>query len=63
MATPGGERPIASIAVGDLVYSVVDEAIVPALCEFLDASSAAIRVDDDRLLRAQHAHLLREVAG
>jgi hypothetical protein len=29
IATPGGERPIASIAVGDLVYSVVDEAIVP----------------------------------
>jgi hypothetical protein len=29
IATPDGERPIASIAVGDLVYSVVNDAIVP----------------------------------
>jgi len=29
IATPGGERPIASIAIGDLVYSVVGNAIVP----------------------------------
>jgi hypothetical protein len=67
IATPKGEREIASLRVGDLVYSVENDGVVvvPIVqvnrVEVRDHQVVSVELDDGRYLRVSPRHPLAEV--